>query len=130
MPVYVDEENVYRYYETGQMAELHRIIALRNMGFSIGDIRKMINGAEEKSLLLGKKEEILREVAILTAKLAEVESYLAKDHVDLSSPVLIKQIPEVIVCTMEQRIESYAALLKFIEEKVTETFLPIITFVL
>ena len=27
VPVYVDEETGYRYYEAGQMAELHRIIA-------------------------------------------------------------------------------------------------------
>ena len=40
IPVYVDEE--------GQMAQLQRIIALKNMGFSIDDIRKMMNGAEER----------------------------------------------------------------------------------
>ena len=52
-----------------------------------------------------------------------LESYLANDNVDLSAPVLIKKIPEVTVCTMEQRIESYdtlhesyAALLNYIEE--------------
>ncbi|MGN1148995.1 MAG: MerR family transcriptional regulator [Lachnospiraceae bacterium] len=115
-PVYVDEENGYRYYEAGQMADLHRIIALKNMGFSIEDIRSMINGAEEKSLLLGKKQEILKELASLTAKLAEVESYLMKDDMDLSAPVLIKKIPEVIVCTMEQRIESYDALFQLMPE--------------
>lgn len=106
-PVYVDEENGYRYYEAGQMADLHRIMALKNMGFSIEDIRWITNGAEEKSLLLRKKQEILKEIAALTSRLAEVESYLAKDSIDLSAPVLIKKIPEVIVCTMEQRIESY-----------------------
>ena len=48
IPVYVDEENGYRYYKAGQMAQLQRIIALKNMGFSIDDIRKMMNGAEER----------------------------------------------------------------------------------
>ncbi|WP_295090534.1 MerR family transcriptional regulator [uncultured Ruminococcus sp.] len=42
VPVYVDMENGYRYYAAGQMAQLHRIIALKNMGFSIDDIRKMM----------------------------------------------------------------------------------------
>lgn len=123
IPVYVDEENGYRYYEAGQMAELHRIIALKNMGFSIDDIRKIINGAEGNTLLLRKKQEILKEIALLTAKLAQVESYLAQENVDLTAPVLIKDISEVIVCTMEQRItsydtlhKSYAMLLEYIEE--------------
>lgn len=116
VPVYVDEENGYRYYEAGQMADLHRIIALKSMGFSIDDIRKIMAGAEEKSLLLAKKQEILTEIAVLTNKLAQVESYLAKDSINLSAPVLIKEIPEVIVCTMEQRIQSYDALFELMPE--------------
>ncbi|MGF0019829.1 MerR family transcriptional regulator [Sporofaciens sp. SGI.106] len=116
VPVYVDEENGYRYYEAGQMADLHRIMALKSMGFSIDDIRKIMDGAEEKSLLLAKKQEILTEIAALTNKLAQVESYLAKDSVNLSAPVLIKEISEVIVCTMEQRIQSYDALFELMPE--------------
>ena len=110
LPVYVDEENGYRYYEAGQMAQLHRIIALKQMGFSIDDIRKIMGGAEEKNVLLEKKQEILKEIAALTAKLSQVESYLARESMNLSSPVLIKEIPETIVCTMKQRIKSYDAL--------------------
>ena len=82
VPVYVDEENGYRYYAAGQMAQLHRIIALKNMGFSIDDIRKIIDGAEEKSFLLEKKQEILNEIAVLTEKLSQVESYLARESMN------------------------------------------------
>lgn len=110
LPVYVDDENGYRYYAAGQMAQLHRIIVLKNMGFSIDDIRKIIDGAEEKSFLLEKKQEILKEIAALTEKLSQVESYLAKESMNLSAPILIKEIPEVIVCTMKHRIKSYDAL--------------------
>lgn len=116
IPVYVDENNGYRYYEAGQMAELQRIIALKNMGFSIEDIRKIMEGAEEKSLLLGKKQEILKEIADLTAQLAQVENYLAKDSVNLSAPILIKEIPEVIVCSMKQRIKSYDVLFELMPQ--------------
>ena len=110
IPVYVDEENGYRYYAAGQMERLHRIIALKNMGFSIDDIRKIMDGAEEKSFLLEKKQEILKEIAALTDKLSQVESYLAKESINLSSPVLIKELPQTIVCTMKRRIRSYDAL--------------------
>ena len=116
VPVYVDEENGYRYYKAGQMAQLQRIISLKNMGFSIDDIRKMMNGAEEKSLLLSKKQEILKEMAVLTARLAQVESYLAKGSDNLIAPVFIKEIPEVIVCTMERRIKSYDALFELMPQ--------------
>ena len=116
VPVYVDEENGYRYYAAGQMAQLHRIIALKNMGFSIDDIRKIIDGAEEKSFLLEKKQEILKEIAVLTDKLSQVESYLARESINLSAPVLIKEIPQVIVCTMKRRIKSYDALFELIPQ--------------
>lgn len=115
-PTYVDEENGYRYYSASQIADLHRILALRNMGFSIEDIHCIVNGEEEKDLLQRKKQEILKDIAALTAKLAEVESYLAKDKIDLSSPVLVKTIPEVIVCSMERRIVSYDVLFEMMPE--------------
>lgn len=116
VPVYVDEENGYRYYAAGQMAQLHRIIALKNMGFSIDDIRKNIEGAEEKSFLLVKKQEILKEIAVLTDKLSQIESYLARDSINLSAPVLIKEIPQAIVCTMKRRIKSYDALFELMPQ--------------
>ena len=116
VPVYVDEENGYRYYAAGQMAQLHRIIALKNMGFSIDDIRKIIEGAEEKSFLLVKKQEILKEIAVLTDKLSQIESYLARDSINLSAPVLIKEIPQAIVCTMKRRIKSYDALFELMPQ--------------
>lgn len=116
VPVYVDEENGYRYYAAGQMEQLHRIIALKNMGFSIDDIRKIIDGAEEKSFLIEKKQEILKELAALTKKLSQVESYLSKESINLSAPVLIKEIPQVTVCTMKRRIKSYDALFEIMPQ--------------
>ncbi len=114
-PAYV-EENGYRYYAASQIADLHRILALRGMGFSIEDIQKILHGEEEKKLLQIKKQEILKEIAALTAKLAEVESYLHKDENALTTPVLIKKIPEVTVCTMEKKIESYDALFEIMPQ--------------
>ena len=78
-PMYVDEVNGYRYYLASQIADLHQILALKNMGFSLEDIRAIQNGKPEKELLLSKKQEILREIAQLTSKLAFVESYLAEE---------------------------------------------------
>ncbi len=109
-PEYVDENNGYRYYLASQIADLHQILSLRNMGFSLEDIKAIQSGKSEKELLLTKKQEILKEIAVLTAKLAQVESYLAEEQLDLSATVLVKSLPEVIVATMKMRIESYDCL--------------------
>lgn len=109
-PTYVDEVNGYRYYIVSQIADLHQILALKNMGFSLDDIRAILKGKSEKELLIAKKQEILRELAQLTVKLAQVESYLNEENLDLSAPVLVKKIPEVIVAAMTERIDTYDAL--------------------
>ncbi|MDR0841571.1 MAG: MerR family transcriptional regulator [Christensenellaceae bacterium] len=38
-PAQVDAETGYRYYTTEQLFKLHKIVALRQMGFSLAEIR-------------------------------------------------------------------------------------------
>lgn len=52
----------------------------------------------------------------MTASLAEVESYLEKDDRDLSFPVLVKKLPQITVCTMKRRIQSYDRLFELMPE--------------
>lgn len=104
------EENGYRYYVLSQIADLHQIIALRNMEFTIEEIKEIQDGKPEKDLLQKKKKEILKEIAELTAKLAQVESYLMEEQMDSSAHVLIKSLPEVTAAAMQVTIEQYDAL--------------------
>lgn len=106
-PAYVDEENGYRYYLASQIAQLHQILALKHMGFSLEDIQMIQKGKSEKELLMTKKQKILKQIATLADQLAQVEIYLAEETLDLSAPVLIKSLPKVTVATMKQRIDSY-----------------------
>lgn len=109
-PAYVDEENGYRYYILSQNADLHQIIALRNMGFSIEEIKKIQEGKSEQELLQVKKRELLKEIAALTAKLAQIESYLSDEDNEVAEHVLVKRIPEVIVASMRHTVENYSEL--------------------
>ena len=43
-PAYIDRENDYRYYISAQLPELHKIISLRQSGFSINEISALLNG--------------------------------------------------------------------------------------
>lgn len=115
-PDYVDELNGYRYYLASQIADLHRILALKNMGFSLEDIMKIQKGKSEKELLAVKKQEILKEISNLTSRLVQVENYLAEKNLELSAPVLIKSIPQVITATLKSRINTYDALFDLMPE--------------
>lgn len=110
-PAYVDQESGYRYYVLSQMAELHQIRALREMEFSIEEIKMVRGGVGERELLMRKRKEILKEIAKLTTSLAMVESYLAEeDEMSSNQHVLIKRLPESIVATMTKRIGGYSDL--------------------
>ena len=115
-PAFVDEENGYRYYSMSQMADLHRISALKQAGFTLEDIATLKKGADETAFLTGKKAEIMSKIAELTKQLAVIDGYMADEKRSLDAPVLIKTIPSVIVASMEKRIEAYDALFELMPE--------------
>ncbi|QEK19301.1 Multidrug-efflux transporter 1 regulator [[Clostridium] hylemonae DSM 15053] len=112
-PVYVDSTTGYRYYTSGQLPEIHRILALRGMGFSLEEIRSIQAGHSEMEMLAARKRQLLSEIAEITARIAEVESYLSADKIDTEHHVLIKALPEVITASMRKRISRYGALFDF-----------------
>lgn len=110
LPAVVDSENGYRYYTMDQMSVLHRIMALKQAGFTLEDIRRLNSNSDATGFLAKKKEEILSKIAELTIQLAMIDGYMASSGEYLDAPVLIKRIPSVIAVTMQKRIEAYDAL--------------------
>lgn len=106
-PKVIDTDTNYRYYTLSQMRELHQILALKEMGFRIDEIKEVINGRNEKDLLKKKRNQLMMQIADLTKLLAKVEQALDAPDKYFTSPVLIKSLPEVIVASMTKRIDSY-----------------------
>lgn len=79
-PAVVDEATGYRYYEAAQLPVLNRILALKDLGFSldeIGDVlAEHLGPAELRGMLVLKRTEIGRRVAEDQARLARVEARL------------------------------------------------------
>lgn len=107
IPAYVDNFTGYRYYILNQIADLHRINALKNAGFTLDDIKRINAGVDTNSFIMKKKAVLMEKIAELTRQLAALDSYLAKDNVLLNTPVLVKEIPETKVASMQKRINSY-----------------------
>ena len=110
MPALIHPDTGYRYYTLSQMAVLHQITALKLAGFKLEEIANINSGADEIAVLLKKKAELLEKIADITRQIAVVDGYLAKKKTGLSSPVLIKTIPETTVAFMRIRLESYDCL--------------------
>lgn len=107
LPAYVDEDNGYRYYKLNQMADLHRISALKQAGFSIEDMKRINKTDDMTTFLQKKRADIMLKIAELTRQMAVIDSYLSGDESMLETPVLIQDIPAVTVASMQKRIESY-----------------------
>ena len=80
VPAHVDEFSGYRSYDPSQLHRLHRIVALRQLGFGLDDIAAMlddgIDGERLSSLLHQRRAEVEREHRIAAARLIDVERRL------------------------------------------------------
>lgn len=112
-PEYVDEMNGYRYYTSDQLPQLHSILALRELGFSLEDIKKVSDGVSEKDLLIRKKCELLHEMADIQKQIARVEGYLSSNCLNSDYRIVMKSIPEVIIASMQVHMDGYEDLFNY-----------------
>lgn len=113
-PNYIDETNGYRYYTSKQLPILHKILALREAGFSLEEIKKVQDGVSENQLLERKRSEIMKRIAEETLKLSKVESYLSNSSINVEYPVVVKELPEVIVASMRTIMPNYDSLFSIV----------------
>lgn len=115
-PAYVDNENGYRYYTSEQLPLLHKIIALKQIGFSIDEIIAIINGRNVALIFKERKKEIESAIVENQLQLSLISHYLdnMKEERDMNYDVVIKELPEVIVYSKRMTIPSYDAYFQII----------------
>lgn len=114
-PAFIEKFTGYRYYTSEQLPILHQILALREMGFTLDEIKQVQDGVPEQVLLQKKKLEIIKKIAADTLRLAQVESYLAKNDESAGEyHIILKELPQVIVASMRTIIPGYDALFQII----------------
>lgn len=59
-PIEVDEKNGYRYYSAEQIQQMNAVLELKAMGFSLDEIRKIVQGDTSKEVLLELLEKKMR----------------------------------------------------------------------
>ena len=109
-PEYVDYASGYRYYTSEQLPRLHRILALKQLGLSLGEIKEIIENPVSIELLLKLKEkELAREMRENEQKLSQVRSWLdtIQGGETMHYTALIKELPAVTVASMRTIAPSY-----------------------
>lgn len=98
-PAFVDVETGYRYYTSEQLPVLHRIVELRQIGFSIDEIAAIQSGRDIDAVLQVRKNELTATLQDTVEQLSRLDHYIneRKEVNRMDYSAVIKQTPECIV---------------------------------
>ncbi len=105
-PARIDEYTGYRYYQGGQLIDLARIVALRQTGFSIEEIKDFTRGKDLFSFLDEKRAELEKAQSDVAEKLRRI-NYLSERKI-MEKEVVVKKIPEYTVYYADGVLEKYS----------------------
>jgi DNA-binding transcriptional MerR regulator len=113
-PVQVDPDNGYRYYTVEQLPRLNRILAYKDLGFSLEQIREMLHEdlhpAQMRGLLRLKAAEIQEQLRQDQTRLARLEvriRQLEQEEVMPSYEMVLKSVQAQQVASVRGVIPSY-----------------------
>ncbi|MER7186792.1 MerR family transcriptional regulator [Streptomyces hyaluromycini] len=113
-PAHVDPASGYRYYAAAQLARLNRIIALKDLGFTLQQVLDIVDekvGAEElRGMLRLRRAELETAMAAAGARLVQVEARLraieSEGHMP-TNDVVVKSVPTVRVAELTATAASF-----------------------
>jgi DNA-binding transcriptional MerR regulator len=112
-PVRVDPATGYRYYDAGQLSRLNRIVALKDLGFSLQQVASIldehVSPAELRGMLKLRQAELQEQIAADAARLAQVEARLLAIESEAvePAPVLVRRIAAVRVAELTGMAAGY-----------------------
>jgi DNA-binding transcriptional MerR regulator len=106
-PAAVDQASGYRFYEAGQLSRLNRIVALKDLGFTLQQVQAILDDKvsvdELRGMLRLRLADLQTQIAADHARLAQVEARLQLIEREGAMPaddVQIKRIPAVRVAEL------------------------------
>lgn len=117
-PAAVDEWTSYRYYTTKQLYPLRKIVALREAGFSIEEIKRIMSGNDAEGLFADKRAELERDKTLAEFKLkrlASIEKSFSEDKT-MQYQAVIKNLPACIVYYKRGVIGGFGDISRFIRD--------------
>ncbi len=99
-PVKVDKDTGIRYYSARQFADLNRILALKELGMTLEQIRRMlaedVSQEEIYGMLLIKKAEAEQKLFEEVQRFRSIEARLQNPETYLTQGVVLKSVPEQV----------------------------------
>ena len=115
-PIEVDRWSGYRYYSAGQLPRLHRILALKGLGFSLEQIGAVLDEGltpeQMRGMLRLRHAQISQQLAAAQSQLVEVEVRLQQieREDELSTyDVILKRVEPQLVASVRAILPSHSA---------------------
>jgi len=130
-PSQTDKFTSYRYYTIEQLARLNRIVALKELGFSLEQVAQLLEkegdlSAEKlRGMLTLRRAEIERELLDTHTQLTEVESRLRQiEQEGQPSPyeIIIKSLPAQAVASLRQIVPTVGEMSYYWQTMYTELY--------
>ncbi|MFD4659369.1 MerR family transcriptional regulator [Kitasatospora sp. NPDC058444] len=113
-PARVDPVSGYRFYEASQLARLNRVIALKELGFTLQQVRAVlderVDAAELRGMLRLRRAQLAEAIAADELRLARVEARLRtieSEGTMSAHDVVVKRVPSVRVAQLAGVAASY-----------------------
>ncbi len=102
VPAHVDEYSGYRSYDPSQLERLHRIVALRQLGFGLEDVALILEQGVDAERIAGllriRRAEVEQEHRTAAARLVDVERrlhFIESEHQMSQIEIVEKSLPAV-----------------------------------
>lgn len=122
VPAHVDLETGYRYYTLDQLSQLHRILALKELGFSLEQVAELaakdMSAEAMRGMLLLKRAELEEQVRLQQARLMAVEarlSHLEHGACDPGREVVLHPVAPQLVAAVREVVPTVSGIEELFE---------------
>jgi DNA-binding transcriptional MerR regulator len=120
-PASVNSRTGYRHYGPQQLQELSSIIALKNLGVPLAEVRALLGptgaGKNRRDALSDLKRTIEESIQTATQTLQCVDAAIAElDGAKRMIPVVVKHLRAIPVASVRANVKSYSQILQFEQE--------------
>ena len=116
VPAHADSRSGYRYYAFTQLAELNRILVLKELGFELDQVREIlrsnVNPSELRNLLLLRRNDVEQTLAQESRRLQQIEARITQLETDgelSADDVVVRAEPAREILSLRRSVPSFAA---------------------
>ena len=116
VPAHADEQTGYRYYAIEQLAELNRILVLKELGFNLDQVRDILRSkvdpSELRNMLVLRRNDVEQTLALEARRLQQIETRIAQLESDgtlSADDVIVRAEPAREILSLRRTVPSFAA---------------------